>query len=57
MAGANEKIQNNVVFVIGGHKETPTLVAGEYEAARSCLHIDLYSGILTLKAQLVTGRW
>jgi hypothetical protein len=50
------QIQNDAVCIIGGMKKYPSLVAHEYDETRACLHINLCSGILTVKAQMSVGR-
>ena len=43
------QINTNEVYIIGGDSSYPALVAGYYNVPTSCLHIDLKTGILTVK--------
>jgi hypothetical protein len=49
--------EDNAVCVIGGFNAYPTLVAHDYEVARSCISIDLESAILTPKSPMLHGRY
>ena len=44
------------VFVIGGYKFSPSLLTHTYNVPRSCLFIDLSTGIISEKSQLISGR-
>ena len=50
-------MSTNKVYIIGGHNVYPSLLKQVYDYKRSCLLIDLSSGIITKKAPMITGRY
>ena len=46
----------NKVYIIGGHKNKPSLLTTEYDVERSCLRVDLMSGLLEKMPDMQNSR-
>ena len=44
------------VFVLGGHQDYKSLLARKYNASRSCLQVNLKSGELIQRPNMIRGR-
>ena len=51
------QISEKEVCLVGGHNNFPSLLTYSYEVVYSCLIIDLSSGIVTEKSEMLFGRW
>ena len=50
------QINDNEIYVVGGGRAYPTLLASKYDVYRECLRIDIKTGKLTLQASMISGR-
>ena len=50
------QIHDNAVCIIGGYPTLPSLLTHDYDVGRSCLLLDLSTGIITEKSQMNIGR-
>ena len=51
------QVSSGEIYIIGGNQDYPSLVAREYEVNRSCIRVNIQSGVLALMASMGHGRW
>ena len=51
------QVSHNQIILVGGSQSRPSLLTYEYDVARSCLLIDLSSGIVSEMSQMTHGRY
>ena len=51
------QVSHNQIILVGGWKDSGNLLTREYNVERSCLLVDLSSGIVAEKSQMTHGRY
>ena len=52
-----EQINNEEIYIIGGNQDYPSLVARPYDVQRSCLRVNIKTGLLTVMSEMFNQRW